>query len=313
MQARRLVHLLFILSIIPICFHTDNVAFGEEDRSNEEEDNKASEFQLDSIILQGPFDGISAAYNNGLTSTINQSVTDNGVTLTINDVYYFGNEISYSYSIETNKSITAEKVKTYPPNLVGKPKIKMDGKRYDYSGRSWSKEVSKGKHVGIYTMTPMKTLPTEGKLNIKFNKAANFQGNWTFNFPIKEVQGEDIKIVKTDIPETRDVKITFAKMNAAEIAMTADVKRDINDENMLFGLLDENGNLLTKLHFLGRSVNIDEKTASKYIYKFSVPHENTEKFTLAPVKETKTGDQLINKEEKNSNIFKKTSNILGLY
>lgn len=228
-----------------------------------------------------------AASQNGLVSKVNQTVTDNGITLTINDVYYFGNQISYSYTIETKKPINVSDIKyKFHDSVMASPKITFNNK-LNFGSYTWFKKVSDHKYVGGETINPTKQLSKDGILEITYYRVLANQGKWSFHFPIKEVQGKEIKLSTTKNYKGYKIKIKSVKMDPAEIAVSFEVKQKIDGEHIWFNLLKDDGTALKLLDLFGgasqKDINEKKNTIThKLVYKFSVPSSNAKDLTLSP-------------------------------
>lgn len=149
------------------------------------------------------------------STAINQEVTDNGVTFTLVDAVYSGNEIAVTFEIKSDK-LNGEKISTdFDLRFKGTKKDGLGGGLgIEYEGNNT--------YIGYLNMNvdflkePPKNLEAKLKLkdieifdedyNLKENKL--IKGIWEFEFPIKQLNG---KILTNDFVDKKDKY--YAKIN----------------------------------------------------------------------------------------------------
>ncbi|MDQ0298085.1 hypothetical protein J2S78_000493 [Salibacterium salarium] len=179
------------------------------------------EYVLELRNLDDAYQRISPIIKNELFSTINQTSTDQNITLTIHDIYYFGNQFTYSYTLETEKDVNSDVWEHR--SVLGSFKTEFDREWMNSNGSFWDKEVSDGKYVGYATINFRKALPPKGELTLTFPQLFNTKGNWEVRFPVKEVSGENVDISSIENIDPSKVDVLSAKKNDAELQVLLEV------------------------------------------------------------------------------------------
>lgn len=150
---------------------------------------------------------------------INQTVEDNGVKITFNEILYDGARISAAYTIEaTSGKYKGKNLDIFLFNM------KVDGKdvkEYGFSGGSNNKKIG-NKYLKVQNIDLKKALPDKFTLNLTIQELLpvddvshkTIKGNWMFSLPVKRI-GETYEynptvLKKTDLGELRVKKIIFA-------------------------------------------------------------------------------------------------------
>ncbi|MCR1975721.1 DUF4179 domain-containing protein [Clostridium sporogenes] len=168
------------------------------------------------------------------SDTINKSVTDKGITLTINEVVCDDTELMVSYTIKTEdniKKIVKERKDATGIYFPFGQYIKIDGK--ETSGAS----SSDGRYLDGHTYITSDRIDI-GDMNLKnsFNVDLNVKniydviGNWNFKFSVsKDEVAKHTKVFKTNTKVKFDEslvnveKVSFTPMNT-NITVTGDYK-----------------------------------------------------------------------------------------
>ncbi|WP_251861706.1 DUF4179 domain-containing protein [Clostridium sp. Marseille-Q2269] len=249
-----------------------------------------SEFKTVIQALVGnevPKEGQYEKYSN----IINKSVTDKGITLTINEVVCDEGELMISYTIKTIgniKNIVKERkhASSFYFSLV--PYIKIDGKEsYGGGGSSDGKYLDSNTYInsdsiGIRDMN----LKNNFDVDLNINNIYGVQGNWNFKFSVsKDEASRNSSVFKPHIKVyfedalVKVEKVSFTPMNT-NITVTGtykdkskeaakmrqeDFKREMSTGQNLYKydewfVFDDKGNEIT---LKGSNIKEYEKEASK--------------------------------------------------
>lgn len=157
--------------------------------------------------------GIKLAKNN-LVTELNQEITQNGVTVELNDVYFDGNvvsiighvkgelekeELSFDVNFENNKGDN-------DPWLNGKSMaIKQSGNGYDFQ---WRLEY------------PYKVIKESFTLPITIHSINGNKGSWNFNIPITQEENKVLIINQLKKFPDDQIKINIHEINQAQATST---------------------------------------------------------------------------------------------
>ncbi|MBT2641560.1 DUF4179 domain-containing protein [Bacillus sp. ISL-41] len=198
-------------------------------------------------------EGLKIAGQKGLTQVVDQTAKDNGVTLTINEVFYDGTRLTLGY---TQESIL-------PLGELERPVIKADGKEINFSSGYSGEFVTPQKYKGVIDITPTKELPEQFEMKIHFDSVGLVPGNWTFQFPVK--QSNEVKVIRLD----EDIKLVGAELNVNSLkigpAGTVLDMKIIADSGLLdphsleFYLIDDKGSVINFLNGRIHGETVDGK------------------------------------------------------
>ncbi|PWA11854.1 hypothetical protein DCC39_08675 [Pueribacillus theae] len=210
-----------------------------------------------------------------LITKVEQSATDQDITFTIHDVYYNDNQIFLAYSIQSKTDHLLE-----GPYPFGGDSILINGKRLNSGGKRWFTKVSNDKYVGVYDINPITDLPDQFRLEMVFPRIFNQEGNWSFDFNVKETVGNKIPVFdKSKSYKESTLALKSMKLNPAGTAVSFDLTQNINESELdSFNLLTDDGKALNVLDFAGFSLPEDikgNKETIHYVSRFSEVKENT--------------------------------------
>ncbi|MHB9937662.1 hypothetical protein CF098_06485 [Clostridium sporogenes] len=195
-----------------------------------------SEFKsvIQALIGYGvPKEGEYEKYSN----SVNKSVTDKGITLTINEVVCDDTELMIAYTIKTQdniKKIVKEVKEATGIYFSFGPYIKIDGK--EPSGGS----SSDGKYLDGHTYINSDSIDIgDMKLKNKFNVNLNVNniygviGNWNFKFSASKNEiSKHIKVFKPNTKvQFKDVLVNVKKVSFTPINTTITVTGNYKDKS----------------------------------------------------------------------------------
>ncbi|WP_214484830.1 DUF4179 domain-containing protein [Bacillus sp. SM2101] len=223
-------------------------------------------------------EGLRIAGEKGLTQVINQSSKDNGVTLTINELFYDGTRLTLGY--------TQESLFTF--GELERPTIEVNGKDINFSTGSSGQFITPQKYQGYIEIQPTEELPEEFEIKLKFDAVGIVPGKWEFKFPVQ--QSSQVKVFKPQevkIIEQAEVKLSSLKLGPAgtdlSVQVTTDQQNKKLDPYMLnFFVLDDEGNVLDNVKGSGFGDEKNGKEEAHLNYLYSPIHERTKKVRIIP-------------------------------
>lgn len=160
---------------------------------------------------------------------VDKSVTDKGITLTINEVLCDDSTLMIGYTMKSKGNIK-DLVKTGKEliEIQGKDSsfvpfsliefAKIDGKQADSGSGSGGKFLDDHTYINSETMNiSNKNLPTNFNVDINVKKIYSLQGNWSFKFSVSK--DEMLKNTKAFKPNTK-VKFQDAIINVQKVSFS---------------------------------------------------------------------------------------------
>ncbi|MFD2443248.1 DUF4179 domain-containing protein [Bacillus sp. CGMCC 1.16607] len=190
----------------------------------------------------------------GLASKLNETVTDNEVSLTITEAYFGGGRLAIGYIIETDKMELESfgKAKGIPLSY----KALLDGQSFAHL-TEFEQSVEDGVARGIMDVGVgnVSDLSEEPNLELRVKEINGIKGSWNFNIKVSNKQTKAATTSFTPMVSTTWENATFVVEKAeftpagSQIVIDRTLPRDEKD-NYSFVVYDENG---TSLGFAGGS------------------------------------------------------------
>lgn len=114
------------------------------------------------------------------STNVEKSVTDKGVTFTINNYSVTDNKLLVNYTVESDKD-----QKLNNSTLIEKPDISINGQRLNVSDTQSHKKVN-GKYQGVEELVLPKGTSDNFDLTFNTDSILNTEGKWTIEFPVNE-------------------------------------------------------------------------------------------------------------------------------
>jgi len=199
--------------------------------------------------------GLKNARKVGLTEIKPQTISDNGVTITITDVIYDGSRLSFGYVIESKdgKSLRLSLHEGYDPYA--------DGKLINGGGSETGKNLNDNKYIGTEDLESNQSLPEKFILGLRINKliwyeSNNFEkkkfikGKWYFNIPISITKKDVIYKVFNPMP-FKKFSVTKISLKSINITpATTGIKLEVSGmccEGLEFNVFTNDGKMLDQL------------------------------------------------------------------
>lgn len=223
-------------------------------------------------------EGLRIAGQKGLTQVIEQTSKDNGITLTMNEVFYDGTRLTFGYTHEALFAI----------GQLERPTIEVNGKEINFSSGYSGDFITPVKYKGTIDITPTEELPEEFELKMRIDAVGLIPGKWEFKFPVK--QSNKVTVIRsTEIKtiEEAEIKIASLKLGPAGTSLVVNLTADENQNKLdIYGLnffvLDEKGNVLDQVSGSGSGDVENGKEIVKLDYLFTPLKEGTKKVKVVP-------------------------------
>lgn len=198
-------------------------------------------------------EGLKVAGQKGLTQFVDQSAKDNGITLTINEIFYDGTRLTIGFTQES----------LLPLGEMERPVIEVDGKEINFSSGSSGEFVTPQKYKGVVDITPTEELPEEFKMKIRIDAVGMVPGNWTFKFPVR--QSNEVKVIK--LSEVIKLKGAELNVNSLKIGPAGTVLNmkviaesgKLDPNSLEFYLIDDKGSVINFLNGRANGETVDGK------------------------------------------------------
>ncbi|MBV4417223.1 DUF4179 domain-containing protein [Clostridium tyrobutyricum] len=184
---------------------------------------------LKSIIQQMHTDVYDTGHYEKYSKAVNKSITDKGITVTINEILTDGNNLMVGYTIKSDTDIR-KLVKT------GKEIIENQGKNNGFEPFTLAKDTkingnytmggtqSDGKYLDEYTYINSETMymddkniPSVFNMDLNINNIYGVKGNWNFKFSVsKNDTARESKLFEPNVK----VDFPYGKINIEKISFT---------------------------------------------------------------------------------------------
>lgn len=218
-----------------------------------------------------------------LITELNQTVSDNGIDITITSAYYDGSYIGVTFKAE-GEGLSNSAVVDYSFYHYVKNGVKM----------GWSGflgdliEVDGYYESAIQIQYPEKELPKEYTLPLIFDNMGGVDGKWEFEIPVTQLP---MKKVSMEVSTSKNEKFSFSltSLVIGESNMRLHYSTTIPTDNLILKIIDDKGTELTKNTLLQYgdesaifSTGIGDKT--KYLLIYPIYRTKDETIELEPIK-----------------------------
>lgn len=221
--------------------------------------------------------GLQIASQRGLSKKIDQTVVDQNISLTIQDVFYDGTRLSISYVQET-------------VGMLGELTLKVDGKEINFGDGRTGEKLPNDQYAGVLNIHTTEELPESFKLSIGVKEIGDVKGEWNFDVPV-EASVEEIKTIspmKTMVFGDTTITVKSVHIGPAGVKLLVDVTRPreemLGTEGSLFemNVLTDQGESLTHMSGSGSGDEEDGKSVMHMEYRYAPLEEGTEFLTVSP-------------------------------
>lgn len=223
-------------------------------------------------------EGLRIVGQKGLTQIIDQTSKDNGITLTMNEIFYDGTRLTFGYTQESLFAI----------GELERPTIVVNGKEINFSSSYSGNFVTPQKYKGVIDINPTEELPEEFNIKIRIDAVGPIPGKWEFEFPVKQsnevtvIRPQEVKMI-----EQAEVQITSLKLGPAgtdlAVKITMDEENNMLDPYMLdFYILDEEGDILDIVSKSGHGETENGKAVDNLDILYTPLKEGTKKVSIIP-------------------------------
>ncbi|HHW35733.1 MAG TPA: DUF4179 domain-containing protein [Bacillales bacterium] len=230
-------------------------------------------------------EGLRIAGKKGLTQVVNQTAKDNGITLTLNEIFYDGTRLTFGFTQES----------LLPTGRIERPTIEVNGKEINFSSGYSGEFVTPQKYKMIMDITPTEELPEEFDMKMRIDSFGLIPGKWEFSVPVK--QSNEVIVIRPQEVKTiegAEVEISSLKIGPAGTDLNVKVVKDrgnnkLDPFSLNFYVIDENGHVLDSLTGSGSGEveNGKEVTALQSLY--SPLKEGIQKVKVVPYTIPMTG------------------------
>ncbi|MGM0877984.1 MAG: DUF4179 domain-containing protein [Bacillota bacterium] len=191
--------------------------------------------------------GLKVANEKGLIKSIGETAVDQGIPITITDVYYDNSrlEIGYVIPLENVELGDLREIKILG---ISKMNIYLDGEAAGYhTGAEYKEDYIVGT---IDVLTDLSQLSENPKIKLELTEVLNKQGQWLFEFDSKKAQKKTIVNINKSV-ESEEYTFTVNEMELTPSATKIEYEfeipanlTDFNENALTFNLYSENGNKL---------------------------------------------------------------------
>jgi len=193
--------------------------------------------------------GLKFASDKGLNSTVNKTVIDKDIKITISDILYDGTRISIGYTMEGNNI-----------GEIHKPDLLINGKPTEFSMSAYGNLLDENTYVGVVNINTASEIPKKFNLTFSLCKVGSTEGNWKFeNIKVKEQSDMlNTKILTPMISKSlTSGNITIGKIVISESTIKLHVIESNLPSNVHYDyqLIDNYGNVIEPMGGSGYGEN----------------------------------------------------------
>ncbi len=228
--------------------------------------------------------GLQIAGQKGLTQTVEQTDEDNGISVTINEVFYDGSRLTLGYTSESQSQVSG------PGHMI----VKVNGEEITYSSGQAGYFINPELRKGTISIHPQEKLPEEFDVNIIFEDVGYVLGRWEFEFPVKQSNNVTVLTPKA-IREigNAEMRISSLELGPAGTSLNMSIINDAdtnnefdpNSSNLQFHIMEENGQSLELLDHSGHGELVNGKFERNLNYFYTPLSDSTENIRVIPYTE----------------------------
>lgn len=193
--------------------------------------------QLDSLAKQG------------FTSKIDQSSSDQGITITVNEVYFDRDVLMYGYTIQIPEEKWALLLNSGIPNFTNVFYVNGKEMMGNYTGSTDIKKIGKDLYRGVHYMFVTNKLPDSFTFGLKASSiGARIRGDWVFQFPFSINESLKNQIVHRQYAESGyigTIPVTIGDVRKTPVSATIQLKgKDLPENSNEIVVMDQQGQIL---------------------------------------------------------------------
>lgn len=146
--------------------------------------------------------GLKTADERGLVSNINQSVTDQGITLRILETMYDGSRLTVGYVQESPGGIQE----------LDDVEYAINGTPMHFPGSGSGSRIDDHTYAGVLNITPEKELPDKFRLTVTVQRIGTTDGRWQFSFPVRKMASSNKVVIPMTTRTAGDLTLTVNKI-----------------------------------------------------------------------------------------------------
>ncbi|NQF16112.1 DUF4179 domain-containing protein [Brevibacillus sp. HB1.3] len=218
-------------------------------------------------------DTLQIANEKGLITAVNQSAVVNGITITVNEVFYDGIQLGIGYLIQMPETTEKAAAQEIAERIVLKDFTLAEP--IDNTGAGWSNEVKQMEDylfAGVTTITLNGNWPDQFTMQAQLYDYQNTQNTWNLKLPVvKQFAKIDSKTLTPNISQTLRSNFAFQvkEVTLTPVSTTVVLKEIPPDDKLYepsYTLLDPSGK---EIRIEEESTNYDENGISrKFIVSF---------------------------------------------
>ncbi|WP_394189378.1 DUF4179 domain-containing protein [Paenisporosarcina quisquiliarum] len=227
---------------------------------------------FDSIFTSVGDKGLQVAINDENATSLNEKITSNGVSLTIEDVLYDGSRLAFSFVQDKAEEI-------YPLH------IEVNGEVINFSEKMTGEYLPNGQYSGLIQVHPTKPLPNEFDLSVAIYQIGKTKGDWHFETHVIKTNNNSVNLTTGQTAELGGISYEVKKFESTNSAVSlhilyeGTVEEIFNEHQVLqLHLLDQEGTIIPMIDASGSG----DDESMLYEYVFEPLSEEVTGLTISP-------------------------------
>ncbi|WP_243525111.1 DUF4179 domain-containing protein [Bacillus pseudomycoides] len=157
-----------------------------------------------------------------LVTELNQQAVSNGISVTMNSVYYDGGRIGITFKVDNPDDVEIKN--TFANGFYYDFKLVDDSPKWGRSASFDGKITKDGWFGNIHIDYPEKELPKNTTLPITITSIGDTKGVWKFDIPVKQLENKMINPQQSVSSEDKEHTFNFEKITLGKESVAIDYK-----------------------------------------------------------------------------------------
>ncbi|WP_171650940.1 DUF4179 domain-containing protein [Paenibacillus foliorum] len=240
---------------------------------------------IESVFRMAGDFGLKIADEKGLVTEVNQTVTDQGITIKVSEVMYDDSRLTIGYVQESPDGIQE----------LNNVAFEINGKPFHYPSSGSGNRIDEHTYAGVINVSPEDELPGNFDLTMTVFRIGNTEGKWAFQFPVKKMTSHNKAIMPMITKTHGDITLTVKKIIFTPSSTELDVriKQPAKSEKFInYDMIDDKGIVLERFGGSGGGHTEGDYTVMDFKQRFGPAAGIPRYVTVRPVDDQQASSPL---------------------